>query len=199
LDPHATRHCRHPHRSELVGDHLVLRFAEKKRRPAWPPFLIGPKKADSIPKKENFMKKCDEVMTKNPICCLPNDTTAKAAQLMKSGNIGSIPVIETEKTKKLVGIVTDRDLALKIVSTGLDAKSTKVEAVMTRKVVTCRADDDLQKALDAMSEHQLRRLPVVDNENNILGIIAQADVATRANQPEKTAAMVKEISQSTAK
>lgn len=145
------------------------------------------------------MKKCDEVMTKNPVCCLPNDMAAKAARLMKRKNIGSIPVIENEQTKKLVGIVTDRDLALKIVATGLDAKSTKVEAVMTPKVVTCRADDDLQKALDTMSKHQLRRLPVVDNENNILGIIAQADVATRVNQPEKTAAMVKEISRSNAK
>jgi CBS domain-containing protein len=145
------------------------------------------------------MKKCDEVMTKNPVCCLPNDMAAKAARLMKRKNIGSIPVIENEQTKKLVGIVTDRDLALKIVATGLDAKSTKVEAVMTPKVVTCRADDDLQKALDTMSRHQLRRLPVVDNENNILGIIAQADVATRVNQPEKTAAMVKEISRSNAK
>ena len=145
------------------------------------------------------MKKCDEVMTKNPVCCLPNDMAAKAARLMKRKNIGSIPVIENEQTKKLVGIVTDRDLALKIVATGLDAKSTKVEAVMTPKVVTCRADDDLQKALDTMSRHQLRRLPVVDNENNILGIIAQADVATRVDQPEKTAAMVKEISRSNAK
>ena len=145
------------------------------------------------------MKKCDEVMTKNPICCLPNDTAAKAAQLMKSENIGSIPVIENEQTKKLVGIVTDRDLALKIVAEGRDAKSTKVEAVMTHKVVTCRAEDDLQKALDAMSEHQLRRLPVVDNDNKILGIIAQADVAMRVDQPEKTAAMVKEISQANGK
>jgi CBS domain-containing protein len=141
------------------------------------------------------MKKCNEVMTKNPVCCLPNDMVAKAAELMKSENIGSIPVIENEQTKKLVGIVTDRDLALKIVAQGLDAKSTNVEAVMTRKVVTCRAEDDLQKALDAMSEHQLRRIAVVDNDNKILGIIAQADVATRANQPENTAAMVKEISQ----
>jgi CBS domain-containing protein len=66
---------------------------------------------------------------------------------------------------------------------------------MTRKVITCRADDDLQKALDAMSEHQLRRIPVVDNDNKIVGIIAQADVATRVDQPEKTAEMVKEISQ----
>lgn len=145
------------------------------------------------------MKKCNEVMTKNPVCCLPNDMVAKAAQLMKRENIGSIPVIENEQTQKLVGIVTDRDLTLKIVAEGHDAKSTKVEAVMTRKVVTCRAEDDLQKALDAMSEHQLRRIPVVDNDNKILGIIAQADVATRVNQPEKTAAMVKGISRSNAK
>jgi len=145
------------------------------------------------------MKKCNEVMTKNPVCCLPDDMVAKVAQLMKRENIGPIPVIENEQTQKLIGIVTDRDLALKIVAEGRDAKSTKVEAVMTRKVVTCRAEDDLQKALDAMSEHQLRRIPVVDNDNKILGIIAQADVATRVNQPEKTAAMVKEISRSNAK
>jgi len=141
------------------------------------------------------MKKCNEVMTKNPVCCLPNDSAAKAAELMKRENIGSIPVIENEHTQKLVGIVTDRDLALKIVAEGRDAKSTKVEAVMTHKVVTCHADDDLQKALDAMAEHQLRRIPVVNNDNKIVGIIAQADVATRVDQPEKTAEMVKEISQ----
>ena len=145
------------------------------------------------------MKTCNEVMTKNLVCCLPNDSVAKAAELMKSENIGSIPVIENEQTQKLVGIVTDRDLALKIVAEGRDVKSTKVEAVMTHQVVTCRADDDLQKALDAMAEHQLRRIPVVDNDNKILGIIAQADVATRVDQPEKTAEMVKEISQANGK
>lgn len=141
------------------------------------------------------MKKCNEIMTKNPVYCLPNDSVAKAAELMKSENIGSIPIVDNEQTEKLVGIVTDRDLALKIIAEGRDAKSTKVEAVMTHKVVTCHADDDLQKALDAMAEHQLRRIPVVDNDNKIIGIIAQADVATRAGQPEKTAEMVKEVSQ----
>ena len=145
------------------------------------------------------MKKCNEVMTKNPVCCLPDDMVAKVAQLMQSEDIGSIPVIENEQTQKLVGIVTDRDLALKIVAKGHDAKSTKVEAVMTRNVVTCHAEDDLQKALDAMAEHQLRRIPVVDNDNKILGIIAQADVATRVNQPEKTAELVKQISQANRK
>ena len=145
------------------------------------------------------MKKCNEVMTKNPVCCRPDDVVEKVAQLMQSENIGSIPVIENEQNQKLVGIVTDRDLALKIVAEGQDAKSTKVEAVMTRQIVTCRAEDDLQKALDAMADHQLRRIPIVDNDNKIVGIIAQADVATRVNLPEKTAAMVKEISQSKAK
>jgi len=145
------------------------------------------------------MKKCNEVMTKNPVCCLPDDMVVKAAGLMKSGNIGSVPVIENEQTKKLVGIVTDRDLALKIVAEGRDAKSTKVADVMTGKVVTCRAEDDLQKALDAMAKHQLRRIPVVDNDDKVLGIIAQADVATRVDQPEKTGEMVKEISQANGK
>jgi CBS domain-containing protein len=98
-------------------------------------------------------------------------------------------------TQKLVGIVTDRDLALRIVAQGYDAKSTNVEAVMTRQIVTCQAEDDLQKAIDAMAEHQLRRIPIVDNDNKIVGIIAQADVATRVNLPEETAEMVKDISQ----
>ncbi|HSL43738.1 MAG TPA: CBS domain-containing protein [Anaerolineales bacterium] len=145
------------------------------------------------------MKKCHEVMTKDPVCCLPNDSVVTAAELMKSENIGSIPVIDSKPSQKLVGIVTDRDLALKVVAGALDAKSTTVEMVMTHKMVTCHADDDLQKALDAMSEHQLRRIPVVDNDNKVVGIIAQADVATRADQPEKTAEVVKEISQANGK
>ena len=111
------------------------------------------------------MKKCNEVMTKDPVCCLPGDLVIKAAQLMKSEHVGSIPVVENEETKKLVGIITDRDLALKIVADKLEAASTKVEMVMTRKLVTCYADDDLQKAMDAMSENQLRRIPIVDDDN----------------------------------
>ena len=141
------------------------------------------------------MKTCSEFMTQDPVCCLPGDSAAKAAQLMKNENIGSIPVIENGQSRTLVGIVTDRDLALTIVADGQDAKSTLVEAVMTRRLVTCRADDDLEKALSAMAEHQLRRIPVVDSENRIVGIIAQADVATRVDESQRTGEMVKEISQ----
>jgi CBS domain-containing protein len=145
------------------------------------------------------MKKSNEVMTKKTVCCLPDDLAVDAAQLMKNEHVGSIPVIEDQQTRKLVGIVTDRDLAIRIVSEGLDAKSTKVESIMTRNVVTCKAEDDLQTVVDAMSKHQLRRIPVVDDDNKVLGIIAQADVAIHFDHPKKTAAMVKEISHTNAK
>jgi CBS domain-containing protein len=143
------------------------------------------------------MKTCSEVMTINPACCLPSDAVSSAAQWMKEENVGSIPVIESEQTKKLIGIVTDRDLALRVVADGRDGQSTKVEDVMTHGVVTCNVDDNIQKAVSAMAEHQLRRVPVVDNSYRIVGIISQADVATRVDQPAETAKMVKEISQPT--
>ena len=145
------------------------------------------------------MKKCNEVMTKQPVCCLPDDLATEAAELMKNKHVGSIPIIEDQQSRKLVGIVTDRDLAIRIVSEGLDGKSTKLETIMTRNAVTCKAEDDLQKAVDTMSKHQLRRIPVVDDDNKILGIIAQADVATYFEHPKRIAAMVKEISQANGK
>jgi CBS domain-containing protein len=144
------------------------------------------------------MKKCSEVMTQDPVCCLPTDTVSKAAQLMKDEDVGSIPVIEDEQTMKLIGIVTDRDLALHVVADERDPGSTLVEDVMTYEVITCRANDDVQKAVDAMSQHQLRRMPVIDGDHRIVGIISQADVATRVEKSEEIAEMVKEISQPTA-
>ena len=143
------------------------------------------------------MKKCSEVMTQNLVCCLPTDTASKAAQWMKTEDVGSIPVIEDEQTRKLIGIVTDRDLALQVVAAERDPRSTLVADVMTYEVITCRASDDVQKAVDAMSRHQLRRMPVIDADHRIVGIISQADVATRVDQSEEIAEMVKEISQPT--
>ena len=143
------------------------------------------------------MKKCSDVMTQDPVCCLPTDTVAKAAQLMKSEDVGSIPVIEDQGTMKLIGIVTDRDLALQVVAPERDAGTTQVEDVMTYEIITCRASDDVQKAVDAMAQHQLRRMPVIDDKHRIVGIISQADVATRIDRTEETAEMVKEISQPT--
>lgn len=141
-------------------------------------------------------KKCAEVMTKDPVCCTPADTAVSAARLMKDSDVGPIPVVENAQTKRLVGIVTDRDLALKVVAEGRDPNAVKVEEVMTREPLTCRAEDELQKAIGLMAERQLRRIPVVDEGGKIVGIIAQADVATKTEAPEKTAGVVEEISES---
>ena len=125
------------------------------------------------------MRTCSEVMTKNPVCCLPRDPVAKVAQLMKSTDVGSVPIVEDERSKRLIGIVTDRDLVVKMVAEGRDAGTARAEEVMSRGIVTCRAQDDVETALGAMSGNQLRRIPVVDDNGKIVGIIAQADVATR--------------------
>ena len=142
--------------------------------------------------------KCKEIMTKDPVCCLPDDEVQKAAELMKDEDVGVIPIIEDEDTKTLLGIVTDRDLALRVVAEGRDIASTRIKDVMTTGAVSCRPDDDLQKALDAMEENQVRRIPVIDSNQKLIGIISQADVATRLAEPKKTAEVVEEISKAQA-
>lgn len=142
------------------------------------------------------MEQCTDLMTKDPLCCLPGDSAAKVARLMDKKNTGLMLIIEDEKNRKLVGIVTYRDLALKIVAPERDPKTTKAEEVMTRNVVTVSPGDNVQKALEKMTELQLRRIPVVDSGNRPIGILAQADIALRANQPQTTADVVKGNSQS---
>lgn len=146
----------------------------------------------------DVMVKCGEVMTKDPSCCLPSDTVERAAQLMKMENVGPVPVVGDLESRQLVGFVTDRDLAIKVVADARDPKSTRVSEVMSTGISTCRREDDLQKALNLMEEHQVRRIPIVDEGNRIVGIIAQADVATRVEAPHETAELVEEISRSSA-
>jgi CBS domain-containing protein len=146
--------------------------------------------------KEILMKKCSDVMTESLVYSSPEDTVSHVAQLMKMEDIGPVLIVDNEDSRRLVGIVTDRDLALKVVAEGRDPQTTKVEEVMTRKLITCRPDDDVESAMKAMAQYQLRRIPVVDEDNRLVGIISQADVATRVDEPEKTAEVVKEISES---
>lgn len=122
---------------------------------------------------------CSEIMTTDPECCVPTDPVMKAAQLMKSEDVGPIPIVEDKDGKKLAGIVTDRDLAIKVVAEARDPKTTSIEEVMTEAVITCKETDDVDKVLKLMEDHQVRRIPVVDKSDHLLGIIAQADVATR--------------------
>ena len=141
------------------------------------------------------MKKVKEIMTSDPVCCIPQDSVTDVARLMKREDVGSVPVVKDRKSGKLSGIVTDRDLVMKVLAESRDPNSIEVEAVMTRTPVTCREDEDLESCLDAMEKHQIRRMPIVDGGGRIVGIIAQADIATRGGEPEKTAELVEEISE----
>jgi CBS domain-containing protein len=140
-------------------------------------------------------KKCRDVMTEDLVFCTPGDTVSEVAKMMKREDIGPVLIVDSERSKTLVGIVTDRDLAIKVVGEGRDPNNTKVEDVMTRKLVTCHADDNVENAMKAMAQYQLRRIPVVDENMKLVGIISQADVATRVDEPERTAEVVREISQ----
>ena len=138
---------------------------------------------------------CSDVMTANPVCCLPTDAVSQAAREMRREDVGAVPVINDEQSRKLIGIVTDRDLAIKVVAESRDPNYTKVHDVMTTVIVACRASDDVSSATNAMEEYQLRRIPVLDADDRIVGIITQADVATRVHEPIKIAEVVREISQ----
>lgn len=113
-------------------------------------------------------------MTTNVQCVQPSDTVQTAAQIMQSQNCGSVPVCNG---KKVAGMVTDRDIALKCVAKGSGA-DTQVQSCMTSNVITCTPDTDAHEAADLMSNHQIRRLPVCDASGNLVGICAIGDLAT---------------------
>src|SRR5713226_6882444 len=138
---------------------------------------------------------CREVMTENPVCCLPTDTVSVAARVMRREDVGPVPVINDEQSKQLIGIVTDRDLAVRVVAEARDPNHTMVSDVMTSTIFACRPEDNLSTAIKAMEVHQIRRIPVVEEDGRIAGIISQGDVAVRIHEPEMTAEMVEEISQ----
>lgn len=120
--------------------------------------------------------KVKELMTKTPFCCLQTDTVQHAAELMKAHDVGSIPVVTDCDVRKLVGIVTDRDICLKIVGAG-KASTSKVSDAMTETVVTSHVDDIIGSCEAKMERHQVRRIPVVDSRGICVGIVSQADIA----------------------
>ena len=101
--------------------------------------------------------KVREVMSSNPVCCLVSDTAQKVAGVLCDHNIGSVPVVEDQQSRKLIGIITDRDLCCSVVAKGLDPKSTPIEKFVSLNPVTCRDGENLEKCERAMQEHQIRR------------------------------------------
>jgi CBS domain-containing protein len=132
-----------------------------------------------------------DVMTPNPQSVEPSSTIADAARLMRDNDVGSLPVVEDGK---LTGVVTDRDIAVRAVAEGKDPQGTKVGDVLSKDVVTIDPQQDLDEALRLMARHQVRRLPVVEEDGRLVGIVAQADVAKHGDD-RKTGQVVEEISE----
>jgi CBS domain-containing protein len=117
------------------------------------------------------------------------------AELMKTEDVGSVPVVDSQASKRLVGIVTDRDLVIKVLAGGRSVERSTVSDAMTSNPASCREEDDVTEAMRVMGERQVRRMPVVDREGRLTGIIAQADVATRMGRDSDTGQMVESISE----
>ncbi len=141
------------------------------------------------------MAKCGDVMTHDPVACEPDEAITRVAEIMKREDVGAVPVIETKASRRLVGIITDRDIVVKVVAAGGDPKSAPVREAMTATPVTCREDEDVSEAVSRMAERQVRRVPVVDSQGRLCGIIAQADIATRVQQDKTTGDLVEAISE----
>jgi CBS domain-containing protein len=131
-----------------------------------------------------------EVMTPDPTTVEPGTSAQEAARKMKSEDVGSLPIVDGGR---LVGMVTDRDLALRLVAEGKSA-DTQVGELGSRELVTIDPQQDLGEAARLMSEHQLRRLPVCEEDGKLVGILAQADVA-QAGHDTLTGEVVQKISQ----
>ena len=136
-------------------------------------------------------KSIRDAMTSNPRGVEMSTPVAEAARLMKTEDVGSLPVLEGDR---LVGMVTDRDIVIRVVAEGNDARSATVGEIASRDLVTIDPQQDLDEALRLMSQHQVRRLPVVEEDGKLVGILAQADVAQKAPDA-KTGQLVQDISE----
>ena len=124
-----------------------------------------------------------KIMTGSIQTVAPGASLAEAARKMASQDIGSLPVCSDPR--KVLGIITDRDITVRAVARGLDPNQTKVQDVMTREVLSCRADSDLEDACELMEQKQVRRVVVTDGENAPIGIVSLGDIALRLREQLK--------------
>ena len=137
--------------------------------------------------------KIREIMSRDPVCCMLTDTAYTVARILCDRNIGSMPVVADQQSKQLVGMITDRDLCCSIIAQGMDAKTTEIENLITLAPFACRDGENIEACERLMQEHQVRRIPIVDAEDRVIGIVSQADLALR-DKPERVSKTVAEIS-----
>ena len=136
-----------------------------------------------------------DVMTKDPACVTPGATIREAAQLMQRENVGIVPVVEETGTKRLLGVVTDRDIAIRVVAEGRDGGTRVSDVMSSSRIRTCTPDDDVDDAMEVMADEQVRRVPIVDDRGSLVGIVAQADIVRKTRDEDKAGDTVKQISE----
>jgi CBS domain-containing protein len=136
------------------------------------------------------MAQVRQVMTENPRTISAGDSIVDAAKLMREEDAGIAPIVDGDR---LVGVLTDRDIAVKVVAEGKDPRSTKATDIAAKNLVTVDPQQDLDEAMRLMAQHQVRRLPVVEEDGKIIGIVAQADIARHASA-DRTGEVVEQIS-----
>ena len=138
-----------------------------------------------------------EVMTADPACCTPNTSLQEVAQMMIGHDCGEIPVIENDKNKRLIGVITDRDIVCRTVARGLNPLELRVMGCMSTPCVTVTPDMSVEECSRILEVNQIRRVPVVDANGSCCGIVALADIALRAKK-SVAAEVVKEVSEPSA-
>ena len=134
--------------------------------------------------------RCSELMTKNVRTSSSSSPLREVAEIMRDGDVGAVPIVDEGR---LVGILTDRDIVVRAIAEGMTADS-PVSVAMTTDLVTVRPDDYVFEAARIMGDKQVRRLPVVDADGSLSGIIAMADVALSSEDEEQIAETLEEIS-----
>jgi CBS domain-containing protein len=136
-------------------------------------------------------KKIRDVMSANPCAIDADKPVSYAAKMMRDENVGFAPIVEGDR---LVGTITDRDIAIKVVAEGGQPDQTRVREIASTNLVTADPDQDLGEALRLMASNQVRRLPVVEEDGRLVGVVAQKDVAEETDQ-RTTGELVQEISE----
>jgi len=138
-----------------------------------------------------MVKFARDVMTPDPACCAPGTTLDQVAKMMIQNDCGEIPVVDVNDQP--IGVVTDRDIVCRVVADGKNPMAYTAETCMSQPVVTVRADDPIPEVVATMEKHQIRRVPVVDEQGCCTGIISQADLAWVEPLPE-VGELVREVS-----
>jgi CBS domain-containing protein len=139
--------------------------------------------------------KVHDIMTRDPACVTPDATVREAAQVMKREDVGIVPVVDAQDSKTLVGVITDRDIAIRCVADGRDGTQRVRDCMSANKLATCRENDDVNRVMDAMRTEQVRRIPIVDERGSLVGIIAQADIVRKATNDARAEDTIEKISQ----